>query len=222
MKARRAAWLWLGLAIPVSAHRLDEYLQATRLAIGAGQVDVEMDLTPGVAVASQVFAWIDTNRDGRISRAEGETYARAVLQSAALKADETTAPLTLEESAFPSFEEMREGVGVIRLRARAAIPAAYSGRHRISFLNLHRPELSVYLVNALVPENRRIEIREQRRDIAQHGITLDYTVTGVDPPQRTQAVFLGLGMAGILALRLGISRRACARAAIRPGPKVVD
>lgn len=207
MKTRSAAWLWVGLAIPVSAHRLDEYLQATRLAIDIGQVNVEIDLTPGVAVASQVFAWIDTNRDGRISQAEGESYARSVLRSVTLKADKTAAPLMLEESNFPSFEEMRAGVGIIRLRARAMIPAVYSGRHQISFLNLHRPELSVYLVNALVPDNRSIEIRDQRRDIAQHGITLDYSVTGVDMDQRMQAVYLGLGMAGILAIRLVLSRK---------------
>ena len=41
------------------------------------RVDLEIDLTAGVAVASNVFAWIDTNRDGEISQAEGESYARA-------------------------------------------------------------------------------------------------------------------------------------------------
>jgi hypothetical protein len=201
------AWLALAMVLPSGAHRLDEYLQATRLAIDIGRVDVEIDLTPGVAVASNVFGFIDTNRDGSISEAEGETYARAVLRSSVLKADGAAVTMTFEECRFPTLEEMNEGIGTIRLRARAAIPVAASGHHQISFLNMHRPELSVYLVNALVPENRRVQIGEQRRDVAQHAITLDYTVTGEDLGDRTLAWFLGLGMAGFLAVRVGVSRR---------------
>ena len=33
----------------VSAHRRDEYLQAARLAIDPGRVQLELDLTPGIA-----------------------------------------------------------------------------------------------------------------------------------------------------------------------------
>jgi hypothetical protein len=208
MKALCVVCLWLAVIVPADAHRLDEYLQATRLAIDIGRVDVEIDLTPGVSVASKVFGWIDTNHDGEISPAEGEAYARAMLRSAVLKADGATMPMTFEGCRFPTLDEMKEGLGTIRLRARAAIPVAASGHHQLSYLNMHRPELSVYLVNALVPENRRVQIGEQRRDVAQHGITLDYTVTGDGPEDRTLAVFLGLGMAGFLALRVGISRRA--------------
>jgi hypothetical protein len=207
--------LWLALVSPAAAHRLDEYLQATRLAIDIGRVDLEVDLTPGVSVASNVFGWIDTNGDGEISRAEGEVYARDMLRSAVLKADGLAVRMKLEESNFPTFEEMSLGVGTIRLRATAAIPAAAAGRHQISFLNMHRPEWSVYLVNVLVPQNRRLQFGEQRRDVAQHELTLDYKVmdyegTGdatISPTDRAPALFLGLAMAVCLFLRYGISRR---------------
>jgi hypothetical protein len=199
--------LWLAMALPAAAHRLDEYLQATRLAIDMGRVDVEMDLTPGISVASNVFSWIDTNGDGRISQAEGEAYARAVLRSAVLKADGAAMPMKFEEASFPSLEEMSQGVGAIHLRATAAIPAAAPGRHQISFLNMHRPQGSVYLVNVLVPQNKRLQIGEQRRDVAQHGLTLDYTVSGDAPLDWKLTLLLGLAMAGCLFLRYGISRR---------------
>jgi hypothetical protein len=208
-----AVCLWLGMVFPAAAHRLDEYLQATRLAIDITRVDVEIDLTPGVSIASNVFGWIDTNRDGEISQAEGEAYARAMLRSAVLKADGAPMPIKFEKSSFPTFQEMSLGIGTIRLRATAAIPVAAPGLHQISFLNLHRPEGSVYLVNVLVPQNRRLLFGEQRRDVAQHGLTLDYTVTGDYvvsgdvPKDRTPTLFLGLAMAGCLFLRLGISRR---------------
>src|SRR5580658_1711110 len=208
-----AIFLWLAVAVPAAAHRLDEYLQATRLAIDIGRVDVEIDLTPGVSVASKVFGWIDTNGDGEISQPEGETYARAMLRSAVLKADGFPVPMKFEESSFPTFQEMSLGVGTIRLRASAAIPAAAPGRHQISFLNMHRPEGSVYLVNPLVPQNPRLQFGEQRRDVAQHELTLDYkvtgdyTISGDAPKDRRLALLLGLAMAGCLFLRHSLSRR---------------
>ncbi|HVO96713.1 MAG TPA: hypothetical protein VMT15_01535 [Bryobacteraceae bacterium] len=206
---RRAATfgIWLAIISPAGAHRLDEYLQATRLSVGIARVEVEIDLTPGILLASNVFGWIDTNRDGQISDAEGLAYARAMLRSTVLKADGAPVQMTLEERSFPTFDAMSEGIGTIRLRATAAIPPAAPGRHQISFLNMHRPESSVYLVNVLVPENPRLQFGEQRRDVAQHGLTLDYTLRGDAPQDRTLALFLGLAMAGCLFLRHGPLRR---------------
>jgi hypothetical protein len=165
-------------ATPAAAHRVDEYLQATRLSIDTERVDLEIDLTAGSALASEVFGWIDTNRNGEISDAEGKEYAQQVLNSVVLKVDGWPVPINLVESSFPRFHDMSLGVGTIRLRATAKTPAASAGHHQISFLNTHRTDSSVYLVNALVPANPRIQLADQRRDRAQLGITLDYRVTG--------------------------------------------
>jgi hypothetical protein len=194
---------WLATLATANAHRLDEYLQATRLSIDTDRVDLEIDLTAGAALASEVFSWIDTNRDGEISDAEGEAYAQQVLGSVALKIDGRSAPIRSVESSFPQLSEMSLGVGTIRLRAVAKVPAAGAGRHQVSFLNTHRPESSVYLVNALVPENPRIQLGEPRRDFAQHGLTLDYSVMSDAPVARTLALLAGLAMAGWLLLRFG-------------------
>ncbi len=89
-------------ASAAGAHRVDEYLQATRLSVDTGRVDLEIDLTPGVAMASKVFAWIDTDGDGEISSAEGEAYGREMLRSVALKIDGRLAPVTLVEVQLPA------------------------------------------------------------------------------------------------------------------------
>jgi hypothetical protein len=59
--------LSLAFAVTASAHRIDEYLQAARLAIAPDRVTLEMDLTPGVDVAPLIFALINTNHDGSIA-----------------------------------------------------------------------------------------------------------------------------------------------------------
>ena len=43
------------LGVRLDAHRLDEYLQATRVAIERGRVTVEIDLTPGASLAADCF-----------------------------------------------------------------------------------------------------------------------------------------------------------------------
>ena len=209
MKVRRLfVWfavlgVWLATSAPAGAHRLDEYLQATRLSIDVERVSLEIDLTAGVAVAREVFAWIDTNRDGQISNAEGEAYARDMLRSVVLSVDGQPVPITLIEIRFPQFREMSLGVGTIQVRATAKVSATGAGRHQVSYVNTHRSESSVYLVNALVPADPRIQIAGQQRDRAQHGLTLDYTVRSNAPWARTCSLLAALAMAGVL----GMTRR---------------
>ena len=196
---------WLATFPSAAAHRVDEYLQATRLSIDMERVDLEMDLTAGSAVASGVFAWIDTNRDGEVSDAEGEAYAQQVLRSVVLKIDGRPVPIELVERSFPEFRAMSLGVGTIRLRATAKIASASAGRHQVYFLNTHRTESSVYLVNALVPANPRIQLGEPRRDRAQLGLTLDYTIIADAPSGRSPLLLAALTMAACLFLRWGYS-----------------
>jgi hypothetical protein len=65
MKTGLLGCLLLVLATEAPAHRLDEYLQATRLAVATNRIDLSIDLTPGVAVADQLLVVIDrTATDG--------------------------------------------------------------------------------------------------------------------------------------------------------------
>jgi hypothetical protein len=192
---------WLATVPPATAHRVDEFLQATRLSIDVARVDLEIDLTAGIALASTVFAGIDTDGDGVISGAEGDSYARKILRSVVLKVNGSPVAVTFVDGTFPEFREMSLGVGIIRLRATAEIPAAGAGRHQVYFLNTSQSESSVYLVNALVPANPHLQIANQRRDVAQHGLTLDYTVASEAATDRTLALLAGLVMAGCLFLR---------------------
>jgi nickel/cobalt transporter (NicO) family protein len=190
---------WLGCSTPAAAHRLDEYLQATRVSIGIDRIDLEIDLTPGAATAATVVGWIDTDGDGRISVAEGQAYAQEVLGSVVLSADGRRTVVTLVESRFPEVPEMMAGLGTIRLRAAAAIAASPSGRHVVTYVNRHRSQASVYLANALVPADGRITIASQERDPGQHMLTLEYDVA-YGAGARTLSVLAGLAMVGLLGM----------------------
>jgi hypothetical protein len=215
MSRRLLVWfavlgVWLAAPVPAGAHRLDEYLQATRLSIDVARVRLEIDLTAGVALAQEVFASIDANRDGEISGAEGEAYAREMLRAVVLSVDGRPVPVALNEIHVPPLRDMSVGTGTIQLRATASVGSTAAGRHHLSYSNTHRSESSVYLVNALVPTDPRIEIAGQQRDRAQHGLAFDYTVTADARSTRTWSLLAALAMIGVL----GITRRPPAKSIV--------
>ena len=77
---RRARAGDLALAVVIvgtaaSAHRRDEFLQAARLGVEPDRVELELDLTPGIAVADATIADIDRDRDGVLSAEERGAYS---------------------------------------------------------------------------------------------------------------------------------------------------
>jgi hypothetical protein len=159
----------------VSAHRQDEYLQAARLAIDPGRVEVELDLTPGIALADAILADVDANRDGSLSAEEQRAYASLVLGALALAVDGTSRRMQLDASRFPAADAMRRGEGIIRLHLSAMLPRLSIGTHQLFFRNDHHPDRSVYLANALVPGSAVVAVTAQRRDGVQRELTIDFT-----------------------------------------------
>jgi hypothetical protein len=160
----------------LSAHRTDEYLQAARLAIVPGRVQIELDLTPGIALAETILADIDRNRDGLLSAEEQRAYGTLVLSALTLEVDGTPVGAQLAASTFPGADAMKRGEGTIRLHLAAALPRLSGGLHQLRFRNGHHRERSVYLANALVPESHQVAVTAQRRDGEQTELTIDYLV----------------------------------------------
>jgi hypothetical protein len=205
MNARRfqlvlLAILCFSFARTASAHRLDEYLQATRISLETNRISVEMDLTPGAEVAKNVFAMIDENGDEEISSAEGSAYLTSFVKALSLRVDGQTHPLKLEHYRMPSLAETRRGEGIIRLQAGATIGTASTGRHQLTFANAHRSDIGVYLVNALIPSDERIRITGQSRDLLQREFSMDYSVAAGE-----KTAGLADGLAPALAPLLGLA-----------------
>jgi hypothetical protein len=177
---RRAVGIALLLAFGAAradAHRLDEYLQATTIAVARDGVRLQLRLTPGVAVCSRVLADIDANGDGVLSAREQRTYAERVLRDLSLAVDGDRHPLRLVATSFPDVATMREGRGEIVLDVEAAVPDA-GGDRRLTFENRHERAIGIYLVNALVPQDTAVRITGQRRTVDQSSYVLDYTQRG--------------------------------------------
>ncbi len=199
-----ATWC-LASGAGVSAHREDEFLQAARIGLEPGRVLVELDMTPGIAIAERVIRDIDSDRDGVLSPAEQQRYAERVLGRVALRVDDAP-PLrvSLAASIFPDVAAMRTGDAAIRLRLEAPLPAMPSGTHRIVFRNDHTTAGSVYLANALVPESDRIEVTSQDRDVNQRELTIAFALRDTDLSSHRWA---WMGLAYVLTLAAPLARR---------------
>ena len=163
-------------ATQMSAHRLDELLQAARIGIAGDRVDLELDLTPGAAVADRLIADIDRDGDGSFSTKEQRAFIDRVIAEIKLTADGGALPLRSQTFTFPAPAAFRNGDGIIAIRATAPLAANFQGEHRLAFDNAYRRDISVYLANALVPETDRIAVTAQHRDAIQSHLTIAYEV----------------------------------------------
>jgi len=194
-----AVAIFLSLGLPGFAHRLDEYLQATIISLEQDRVQVSVRLIPGVAVSSAVLQSIDTNADGVISETERRAYAQRVLRELSLSIDGDRLLPKLLSVAFPSTADLKEGLGEIQIGFTADLPRGGSNR-KLIFENHHQSSISAYLVNALVPRDKNIQITAQNRNENQSFYQLNYGQPGVRPSGLV--VFWFRGFAGMF--RLGI------------------
>jgi hypothetical protein len=176
----------------LSAHRRDEYLQAARLAIDPDRVQIELDLTPGIAVAEDILAEIDLDRDRSISATEAQAYSGRVLGAIALDVDGMPLGVELVDSAFPAIDAMMQGVGTTRIHGIAQMPILPAGVHHLRYRNSYRSDIGVYLANALVPASDRVTIAAQRRDADQHHLIIDYVVRSDATTQTRQWLYGGI------------------------------
>jgi hypothetical protein len=165
--------------VGVSAHRLDEYLQASIVSIEKDRVAISMRMIPGVAVAPAVISAIDTDGDGVLSLSEQRAYVENVVRDLTIRIDGAPLAPQIVSFQFPPIDQMKQGVGQIDIELASRVPAGGANRE-IILENHHLPAISAYLMNALVPSDPALRITAQNRNEQQTYYALDYSQsTGV-------------------------------------------
>jgi hypothetical protein len=187
------------------AHRLDEYLQATLVPIEPGDIRLQINLTPGVAVAEPIVSLIDRDRDGTISAEEGAAYAQSLRRDLTVRLDGRDVDLKLTASTFPPPAEMRGGTGIIQLEYALAPCELGPGAHRLSLENRHMPPVSAYLFNAAQPKSASVGIIRQNRNDNQSVGEIEFTLGAPAHPSRTRGIFASVA-AVLVAVFAGVWR----------------
>jgi hypothetical protein len=165
----------------VFAHRDDQYLQATLVAIEPSTVGLQINLTPGIAVAEQVIAEIDRDSDGALSKNEAAAYAELLKRDLTLRMDGRDLELELTASEFVPPEELRTGSGTIQMEFSAIFGLPATGLHRLTLENRHSTAISVYLINAARPRFATVRINRQKRNQNQSAGEIEFTLSSVPP-----------------------------------------
>jgi len=165
----------LASASTVFAHRLDEYLQAALVTIDPDRFRLQINLTPGVAVAEKVLALVDRNRDGVISTNEAAAYCELLKHDLIVQLDQHPLKFKCTACYFPGPAELRTGLGFIQVEFSAAPGPLAAGAHSLTIENRHLPKLSVYLVNAAQPASGSIQITKQTRNEKQSAGEIQFT-----------------------------------------------
>lgn len=220
---REGSWSWfltpfLALLLGVvgmpsaEAHRTDEYLQATLVDIEPGFIRLDISLTPGVETYSTVGPLLDRDNDGELSRKEAAAYAELVRRDLKLSLDGQPLELELQRHQFSILPELRDGTGSIHLELKAWLKGAGYTNHLLSFCNHHLPAISVYLVNAVVPDSPEIQMGRQLRSTNQNEYRISFESTplpsppviGAGPTRRRAFEWTGpLTLASMVAILVG-------------------
>lgn len=206
MKRTGLVALALLLVTPCAAlaHRVDEYLQATRVMMSRDRITLDVDLTPGSEIAAALLPLLDANGDGTVSPVEAQAYAERMVREVIVQLDGRSVPLTLARVEVPTTGEMREGTGAIQVRAVGSIGRVAVGRRRLDVTNQHQPVPSVYSINALVPDDRRLTVAGQTRDPRQRTVRIDYDVA---PGWPLQLAWLAAGVLLLSTIRGAAAKR---------------
>lgn len=184
----------LGLA-PMTAHNLDEYLQAALVGVERERVEIAVRMTPGPAVFEAFSALLDRDRDGQITSEEQARYRSQALRDWQLYLDGKAIAMDCGESELSPIAELREGAGAIWIRCVAALRGVPPGMHRLRFRNGHQAAWSVYMMNALQP-GPGVSIQSQERDPLQREITIAFEASG--PARRAGSWWLAVMIAPLL------------------------
>jgi len=202
------------LVLPASvfAHRLDEYLQANLVSIEPGDIRLQINLTPGVAVADQVLSQIDRDHDGVISTNEAASYAESLKRDFYVQLDQRNLDLQITVFDVPEPADLRTGLGIIQLEFSAKIDSLPAGSHRLIVNNHHLPTTSVYLFNTALPKSALVKITKQSRNENQSLGEIDFTVDSTAGSAKAVAIvglLAALSVIGIKAWRIRTNSSAC-------------
>ncbi|GAB6968164.1 hypothetical protein JCM25156A_22010 [Komagataeibacter kakiaceti JCM 25156] len=175
-----AAVVLLAAGFPARAHRLDEYLQATTIALARDGITLRLRLTPGVDVAAGVIRQIDQNGDGVLSVEEQHGYAERIAEHLSFSLNGKPVFLRPVAGVFPTLDTMKGGAGVIDIVFDVNTHLG-NGQYHLVYRNRASGRQTVWLVNCLLPQDPSIHVLQQNRSEDQSLYQLDFLVEGRNP-----------------------------------------
>ena len=175
--ARSAATVAVGLALcggSASAHPLDEVIQAAYLTIAPGEIQLDLEIQPGILVAQDIARVVDANGDRRISPAEARAYGERTLRNSSLTVDGGPATLRLVNVETPPYAQLAQGY-IMHIHA-VATRRDRVGARVFAYLNRYAPLKSQYQANVFLSAGSgwTFDVASQGHSPDGRGLTVAY------------------------------------------------
>ncbi|GGR36530.1 hypothetical protein [Deinococcus ruber] len=172
-----ACALLLLLSGMTAAHPVDEMVQGAYLTLAPGVVQLELDLTPGSAVAATLLKALDANGDRQISPAEGRIFAKQVLGQSTLTLNGVAAPWTLDLVSVPPYQNLLTGNDVLKIYATAK-RLDRVGAGTLTYQNRYQPVKSQWMANIFLLPGKgwQYQVAGQTHTNDGRGFTVAYRV----------------------------------------------
>ncbi len=174
---KKSFWLLLAL-VPgwAFAHPEHEVVQNAYLTLTAGEVRLQLDLSPGPEVAGVFVRPLDANGDKRITDAEARAFAQAILRQSKLTLDGAPAAFTLQSVTAPTYDALTSGAATLKVYALAR-RADGVGAHRLAYENRYAPIESRCIGNVFLQASGgwQYQVTGQEHASAGRKLTVRYT-----------------------------------------------
>ncbi len=161
----------------MAAHPVDEVAQGAYITLAPGEVRIELDITPGPAVAGALLRSLDTNADRRVTDEEARAYAERVLKQSTLTLDGVAVSWTMKRVRVPPYANLEQQGDTLKIYGLAK-RADRAGVHSLTYQNRYAPAQGWCIANVfLAPDaHRRYEVSAQEHSDDGRLLTVRYTM----------------------------------------------
>jgi hypothetical protein len=173
--------LWAGMALVAlqtgwaGAHPVDLVAQTAYLTLTPGEVQLRLEITPGIDVVALLLGQLDANSDANIVEAEVRDFAALVLVDCALLVDCVAAKWTITLATVSPYDLLATGYGNLSLRASAPRTDA-TGDHLLIYNNRYLPSFSQATANVFLAAG--FQVTGQVRSDDGSLLIVAYTLSG--------------------------------------------
>jgi hypothetical protein len=127
-------------------------------------------------VAGELIAALDRDRDGEVGPGELSAYADRLLAGVRVSIDGRRLAVRRTGEEISRLSELRDGVGTLRITARAPARRPRAGPHELVVALDHPSPDRAYLANALAPTSEAVVIERQERNPSQTRLRVAYRI----------------------------------------------
>lgn len=171
--------IWV-TTVPVDAHVLDELSNKSRLCFHPDEIELNIELVPGVLISPYFLETLDPDQDGQFTEETKRAFSQMVADDLIARMGDHLLPIEIVDIKVPPAEELLCGIGTIYLNYRLPVEAVSvpaTGEYSFVYENRFLQGLSLCSLHLKGNPQQGVSIiAEERDEITQDIVEVIYLV----------------------------------------------